>query len=404
MKKNLLFYLTFIIIFSAASTSLAQITRPLIIDHQCTKLQQIPAEWIDSAKSKLHIAYGHTSHGSQLTTGMTGLVSFAGSQFEWNNGGNNGALDLHDGGMSGASDLGNPNRTAWADATRNYLNNSSYSDVNVIIWSWCGQVSTATEADINTYLGLMNQLEIDFPNVMFVYMTGHLDGTGLTGNLHLRNEQIRNYCITNNKILYDFADIESWDPDLNYFGDKIPNDNCDYDTDGNGSRDGNWAIEWQNAHTQGIDWFSCSSAHSQPLNANQKAYAAWWLWASLAGWTPLTNISDNDKTAPETFVLEQNYPNPFNPSTKIKFSIPSSVISTEGRNLRNFSSQAPRNDNVTLVVYDIIGNVLEVLIDQQKPPGTYEVEFRSDEFTSGVYFYKLTSGNYSLTRKMILLK
>ena len=71
---------------------------------------------------------------------------------------------------------------------------------------------------------------------------------------------------------------------------------------------------------------------------------------------------------------------------------------------KDFSSQAPRNDNVTLVVYDIIGNVLEVLIDQQKPPGTYEVEFRSDEFTSGVYFYKLTSGNYSLTRKMILLK
>jgi hypothetical protein len=395
--KKILLLLTFSFIFSAAPSSLAQITRPLIIDHQCTKLQQIPSEWIDSAKSKLHIAYGHTSHGSQLTTGMTGLVSFAGSQYEWNNGGSGGALDLHDRGISGASDLGNPNRTAWADATKNYLNNSSYSDVNVIIWSWCGQVSSASEADINTYLSLMNQLEIDFPNVMFVYMTGHLDGSGLTGNLHLRNEQIRNYCSNNDKILYDFADIEAWDPDLNYFGDKIPNDNCDYDTDGNGSRDGNWAIEWQNAHTEGVDWYDCPSAHSQPLNANQKAYAAWWLWASLAGWTPLTNISDNERTAPKNFVLEQNYPNPFNPTTTIKYEVPSNLA---------FGQAGVKSEslNVKITVYNIIGNELAVLVDQQKSPGTYEVVFNSDGLSSGVYFYKLTAGNYTQSRKMILLK
>ena len=54
----------------------------------------------------------------------------------------------------------------------------------------------------------MNQLEIDYPNVKFVYMTGHLDGSGANGNLNLRNEQIRAYARANNKILYDFADIE----------------------------------------------------------------------------------------------------------------------------------------------------------------------------------------------------
>ena len=62
------------------------------------------------------------------------------------------------------------------------------------------------------------------------------------------------------------------------------NDNCDYDSDGNGSLDKNWAIDWQNSHTVDVDWYNCSSAHSQPLNANRKAYAAWWLWARLAGW------------------------------------------------------------------------------------------------------------------------
>lgn len=252
----------------------------MIIDHRCRDLSEIPAEWITKAKQTLHIAYGHTSHGSQLTAGMTGLVSFKGTDYEWNNGGSGGGLDLHDYAMTG--DLGNPDRTSWAARTRTYLN--SNTDVNVIIWSWCGQVTSATGDDINTYLSLMSSLESDYPGVHFVYMTGHLDGTGLKGNLHLRNEQIRNYCKTNGKILYDFADIESYNPDGVFFGNKIPNDNCDYDNDGDGSRESNWATQWQNAHTQGVNWFDCSAAHSQPLNGNLKAYAAWWLWARLGGW------------------------------------------------------------------------------------------------------------------------
>ncbi len=252
----------------------------MIIDHKCISLDDIPSAWIDSARMKLHIAYGHTSHGSQLTSGMTGLAAMRGNSFSWNNGGIGGALDLHDYFMTG--DLGNPDRTTWAARTRSYL--AANTDVNVVIWSWCGQVSSATQADIVTYLGLMEELEDDYPDICFVYMTGHLDGTGLSGNLHLRNEQIRKFCNDNRKVLYDFADIESYNPDGTYFGGKIPNDACDYDTDSNGSRDGNWAVEWQSTHTAGIDWYQCSSAHSQPLNANMKAYAAWWLWARIAGW------------------------------------------------------------------------------------------------------------------------
>ena len=252
----------------------------IIVDHTCRDIDAIPESAIIDAKENLVIAYGHTSHGSQLVTGMTGLVTYAGALYAFNNGGADGALDLRDRPFSGAEDLGNPDRTAWAGATRTYLD--ANPDVNVVIWSWCGQVSSATEGDIDTYLSLMSELENDYPGVAFVYMTGHLDGTGLEGNLHLRNEQIRAYCRDNDKVLYDFADIESYDPDGTYFGDKIPNDNCDYDTDGNDSRDGNWAVEWQNANPG--EWYDCSSAHSQPLNANLKAYAAWWLWARLGGW------------------------------------------------------------------------------------------------------------------------
>ena len=262
---------------------------PVIIDHRHTDISLIPQTAIKQAKSSLHIAYGHTSHGHQLTTGMTGLVGFMNGRgyptnlYEYNNGGSGGALDFRDHAFSGANDLGYPDRSAWATATRTYLD--AHPEVNVVIWSWCGEVSSANEADIELYLSLMEGLEQDYPNVKFVYMTGHLDGSGETGNLNLRNQQIRDYCWANDKILYDFADIESYDPDgqTNYMP-LLANDACDYDSDNDGLRDRNWATEWQNSHTLNVDWYDCASAHSQALNANQKAYAAWWLWAALVGW------------------------------------------------------------------------------------------------------------------------
>jgi hypothetical protein len=139
--------------------------------------------------------------------------------------------------------------------------------------------------------------------VRFVYMTGHLNGTGTTGNVNVRNNQIRNYAAANNKILFDFADIESYDPDraVNYMALRA-NDNCDYDSDANGSQDSNWATLWTAAHpgdeltlTSNRICSGCC-AHSQALNCVQKAGAVWWLWARLAGWTgtdgPAASVSD----------------------------------------------------------------------------------------------------------------
>ncbi|MFK5926442.1 MAG: fibronectin type III domain-containing protein [Desulfuromusa sp.] len=294
--------LTIFVVFLVVCTS--GISSAYVIDHNSTNISQIPESAINAAKTTLHIAYGHTSHGSQLTTGMTGLVAFANGGglglalphdiFAYNNGGTGGALDLHDYAMGG--DCGY--YPQWVNNTRNYL--TSHPDTNVIIWSWCGQVSGKTEQSmIDTYLAPMTQLELDYPNVTFVYMTGHSDGSGESGNLHLRNQQIRDYCIANNKVLYDFYDIETYDPDNNYYGDKLVNDGCNYDSDNNGSRDANWATAWQNSHTEGVDWYSCSSAHSEPLNANRKAYAAWWLWARIAGWSGSTGADTEDPTIPQ---------------------------------------------------------------------------------------------------------
>jgi len=294
MKTNFLgMWVTIVALFVAFSCNAHEeeltASDTMIIDHTCTDIFSVPLEYINSAKEKLVIAYGHTSHGSQLITGMYGLDYFMighnypEGTFNYNSDGSNNAIELHDCAFEnyGASDLGNPDRVEWASATRKYL--ADHTNVNVVMWSWCGQAAWASTEEIDQYLSLMTGLENDFPAVRFVYMTGHLDGTGKEGQLNQNNERIRSYCKTNHKILFDFADIESYDPDgkVNYM-ELYCNDNCDY-TSATGESH-NWATDWQNSHTKKVDWFDCEPAHTQALNGNRKAYAAWWMFARIAGW------------------------------------------------------------------------------------------------------------------------
>ncbi|MDX2491571.1 hypothetical protein, partial [Desulfosarcina sp.] len=95
----------FVSILMLSGVPVAAAASPIIIDHSCTNITAIPQSAIDAARANLHIAYGHTSHGSQLTDGMSGLVSFSNNGgkglalpidiFEWKNGGIGGAMDLH---------------------------------------------------------------------------------------------------------------------------------------------------------------------------------------------------------------------------------------------------------------------------------------------------------------------
>ena len=100
---------------------------------------------------------------------------------------------------------------------------------------------------------------------------------------------------------------------------------------------------------------------------------------------PLTSISQNGLEVPSLFKLGQNYPNPFNPSTKINFSL-------------------PKSGEVKLTVYDSKGSEVETLVNENKQAGNYTVSFNASFLSSGLYFYKLTSGGYSEVKKMTFIK
>jgi len=99
---------------------------------------------------------------------------------------------------------------------------------------------------------------------------------------------------------------------------------------------------------------------------------------------PVVDLDDNN-IIETNFTLSQNYPNPLNPSTKIRYSI-------------------PNTSKVLIKIYDILGNEIETLVDEQKPVGSYEIEFDATALPSGIYFYRLQAGPFVETKKMILLK
>lgn len=270
---------------------------PVIIDHTSTVLSEIPKEYIDSAKQKLHIGYGHTSHGSQLATGMDALEAFfPDGTFDWSNGDVSGQLHMFEGDMWSQDgwlglDIG---AEGWDDETREYLD--AHPDCNVIIWAWCGLVNPVTERDVlNHYLLPMQQLEQEYPEVTFVYMTGPLDGLGPDGAVKQANDSIRNFCEENNKILYDFADIEKYDPDMiTNYQEYGADDECFYDPDGSApyNRTENWAANWVSQNpgdsltqlTNQANSNDCDFGHTHCLNCVLKGIAAWHLWAKIAGW------------------------------------------------------------------------------------------------------------------------
>jgi hypothetical protein len=99
----------------------------------------------------------------------------------------------------------------------------------------------------------------------------------------------------------------------------------------------------------------------------------------------VTGVEEISSSVPSVYSLSQNYPNPFNPTTNIRFAVPEAGL-------------------VTMKVYNLLGQEVTTLVNEYKNAGTYNVDFNAVNLSSGVYFYQINAGNYSDTKKMILMK
>ncbi|MCK5086317.1 MAG: T9SS type A sorting domain-containing protein [Melioribacteraceae bacterium] len=131
-----------------------------------------------------------------------------------------------------------------------------------------------------------------------------------------------------------------------------------------------------------------------PLSLDAYPHTEYWWWGIMNSapqtqalyWFDAVVIGVDDKTTlPESYSLAQNYPNPFNPTTMITYAIPEKA-------------------NVTLTVYNLLGQEVATLVNEVKNVGTYEVNFKANQLTTGVYFYTIQAGQFTSTKKMMLIK
>ena len=266
MNTKIILPIIILMIFSLNSFS-----QGFIIDHTCTDIDAIPDNYIQDVKENINWHFAHTSHGHSLTCGLE-TIENGESFFDHDLGftflpENDSAMCIYDGNW--LYTYINPDgyyRSEYGmSLTRGTLNDNP--TINVSAFAWCTQMDEFTPPEVQQYLDSISSLEADFPNVTFIYFTGNAQALGPQGQHRLDNNNIiRQYCIDNNKILFDFADLDCWyNDDMFYYihnGDTIPKEHPAFDGD--------------------------SCGHVNSLSNVMKGNAVWWMMARIRGWNPET--------------------------------------------------------------------------------------------------------------------
>jgi len=246
--------------------------------------------------------------------------------------------------------------------TRDVLNNNP--TIKTSMFCFCCQMNDYTVSDIEAYLDSMSVLEAEYPDVTFIYFTGNAQGTGSAGyNRWQRNEQIRSFCITNNKVLYDFADLDCWwyNPSTSlwehhtypYSGFDIPAEHPQF----NG-----------NQH-----------AHTTDESCYQKGEALWYMMAMIAGWQG-------------TGIVEQETGN------EIGMGI--SVVNPSG-GTAGISCSVQERLNVSISVYSCSGRLEQTPFRGELEAGNHA--FMLDELQPGLYLVVMQSDEFTVSESVIIL-
>ncbi|MEX2684686.1 MAG: hypothetical protein Q6373_024150 [Candidatus Sigynarchaeota archaeon] len=250
---------------------------PKVINHNCTNYHRIPVSYLNMIKAiNFNVHYAHTSHGGQLVQGLD-LISSTNMTFNYTTGycditPSGDSLDIFEGQRNSSDliDYVTPDlyweASYGLDLTRDVLD---HYPINVSMWAFCTQLDSADTTWVQSYLDNITALEAEYPDVVFVYFTGNAQASDAGGYVrHENNEMIRQYCITNNKWLYDFGDIDCWYGSVEnayvYNNQRIPLEHAQYhDPDG--------------------------PAHTNDASCLRKGGAMWWLLARILGWTGVSD-------------------------------------------------------------------------------------------------------------------
>lgn len=248
---------------------------PTVVDHRALG-QKVPQPYIQKAKQTIGMYYGHTSHGEQPIVGLE-MIESQNSSYSVNI--DNKYFLSQNSSVSILDVPYVPPEHFWASARgRKSLESllRANAGINLVMWAWCGQMGHYSPTQVREYLDVMAGFEDQFPDVVFVYVTGHAQYGGLKGYTRFKNNNlIRSWVLDHpdrQRVLYDFADLDTWwlDPETQ----KWEQSTYIFIS---GGRTLSIPIEHQRFRGE-------EQSHTTYESCLQKGRATWWMFSVLSGW------------------------------------------------------------------------------------------------------------------------